>query len=210
MPRLVDVSIRIRIFAAFGLVLFVTLALGGFGLVQLSRIDDAADVVVGNSLPSVSESNAILKGVLNYRRHQAAMMLNDDPQVRAERRQRLVEMSADLAARRKAYEALITTDRDAFERFDRAWARFLPLAAEIDSLMEAGKRDEYLAIYNGPARQALEEALVALEEAVGINERDGKDGGDAIIAARESATFGTIVALLAAAGLSIEIGRAHV
>lgn len=56
MPRLVDISIRVRIFAAFGLVLLVTLALGGFGLAQLTTISRAADVVAGNALPSVFSS----------------------------------------------------------------------------------------------------------------------------------------------------------
>ncbi|MFC7331600.1 methyl-accepting chemotaxis protein [Rhodocista pekingensis] len=206
MPRLVDISIRVRIFAAFGLVLFVTLGLGGFGLAQLTRIDDAADVVVGNSLPSVIESNAILKDVINYRRYQSAMLLNTDPEAITERKKSLAELAADIAAKRKAYEVLITTDRDAFEKFDRAWARFLPLAAEIESLMKAGKRDELMVIYNGPARLTVDEALKALDEAVEINQRDGKDAGDTITAATQSATFGTIVALIAAAGLSIGAG----
>ncbi|ACJ00433.1 methyl-accepting chemotaxis protein, putative [Rhodospirillum centenum SW] len=206
MPRLVDISIRVRIFAAFGLVLLVTLALGGFGLAQLSTISRAADVVAGNSLPSVVGSNGILKGVLNYRRHQAAMLLNTDPEVIAERKELLASQITEIAAGRQAYEALITSEREAFGKFDRAWARFLPMAAEIETLLRDGKRAELLAIYNGPSRIAIEEAITALEEAVGINERDGKDAGVMIVNATGSAMAGTIIALIIAAGLAVAAG----
>jgi len=57
MPHLVDMSIRVRTFVAFGLVLLVTIGLGSFALIQIAVVDRAANDLGGKAMPELFQSS---------------------------------------------------------------------------------------------------------------------------------------------------------
>jgi methyl-accepting chemotaxis protein len=71
MPRLIDISIRVRTFIAFGVVLLVTIGLGSFALIQIAVVDRASNDLGGKAMPSLFQSSEMLTAVLNFRRKEA-------------------------------------------------------------------------------------------------------------------------------------------
>ncbi|WP_114395061.1 methyl-accepting chemotaxis protein [Oleisolibacter albus] len=206
MVNVTDFTIRTRIFATFGLILLICLGLGGFARMQLSTIRAAVDVVAGNSLPSVVKSNAMLKAALNYRRYQAFILLSDDKDEIADRLTKMAAMADIVASQRKAYEPLISVERPQIDRFDRAWAAFLPKAAEMEKKMRAGDKDGAFAIYNGEMRTQLEQSLAAMEEVVALNEKEGEKATRQVEDADGQASMGILIALVLAVVLSVGAG----
>ncbi|WP_114391605.1 methyl-accepting chemotaxis protein [Oleisolibacter albus] len=206
MAHLSDLPIRIRIFLAFGLVMLVTLGLGAFALWQLRTINDAADRVVLRSLPSVITSNLMLEDVLDFRRNQAATLLATDPATRAERHAAMAALVPHIAEQRRAYEALITTERPLIEQFDQAWAQVLATATVIDDRLGAGDQAGAMALYNGASRSATDAAVGALKQVVHASDESGQAAGVVIEETTHHARIGTLLALVIAAGLSIGAG----
>src|SRR5882724_4613033 len=85
MPSFVDMSLRIRTFLAFGLLLLVTMGLGFFALYQLAAVDRASTALGGKAMPSLFQSSQTLRMVINFRREQANRLLSVADEDRAYR-----------------------------------------------------------------------------------------------------------------------------
>ncbi|MEE3625427.1 methyl-accepting chemotaxis protein [Nitrospirillum sp. BR 11752] len=195
MPRLVDFSLRTRIFWAFALVLLVTLGLGLFALERLSRIEAAAADLGTDALPSIVASNELLQGVLEARRFQQGMLLATDDAARAEQEKTVTQELDRVTKGRRAYDPLITIERPQMDQFDQLWPRFLASSTQVINALHKGDRETALKLYAGENREQTRALIKVLTEAADLNYRAGQDAYALLSRTTGSSRLGTLVAL---------------
>ncbi|MDZ5648287.1 methyl-accepting chemotaxis protein [Nitrospirillum sp. BR 11828] len=195
MPRLVDLSLRTRIFWAFALVLLVTLGLGLFALERLSRIEQAAADLGTDALPSIVASDELLQGVLEARRFQQGMLLAPDDAARAEQEKTFAQELAHVSKSRQAYEPLINIERAQMDRFDQLWPQFLASSAQVSDALHKGDRDTAVKLYAGDNREQTRALVKVLTEAADLNYRAGQDAYAQLSHTTGISRLGTLLAL---------------
>ncbi|TWB35138.1 methyl-accepting chemotaxis protein [Nitrospirillum pindoramense] len=210
MPRLVDLSLRTRIFWAFALVLLVTLGLGLFALERLSRIERAAADLGTDALPSIVASNELLQGVLEARRFQQGMLLATDDAARAEQ-EKIVAQELDRVAKgRRAYDPLITIERSQMDQFDQLWPQFLASSTQVADALRKGDRETALKLYAGANREQTRALIKVLTDAADLNYRAGQDAYALLSRTTGSSRLGTLVALGLALAVAFGAGAVTV
>src|SRR5579859_2573896 len=104
MVRFVDISLRARIFAAFALVLLVTLGFGAFALTELAVVTRASNDLGGDAMPSLFQSSQMLNAAVNFRREEANRLLSlsaEDSAYREANMAKWARQAADIRAQYK-------------------------------------------------------------------------------------------------------------
>ncbi|MBB6255037.1 methyl-accepting chemotaxis protein [Nitrospirillum iridis] len=206
MPRLVDLSLRIRISVAFSLVLVVTLALGGFALERLSKIEHAAADLGGDAMPSIVASNELLQAMLEARRYQQGMLLATTDEARAEQERMVNQQLARVTKGRHEYEPLVTVERAQIERFDRLWPQFLASSNQLADVLRKGDRAQALTLYASDNREQTRQIVATLTEAADLNYRAGQQAYATLTRTTDISRLGTLLALAAALAAAIAAG----
>ncbi|MEA1675854.1 methyl-accepting chemotaxis protein [Nitrospirillum sp. BR 11163] len=210
MPRLVDLSLRTRIFSAFALVLLVTLGLGLFALERLSRIERAAADLGTDALPSIVASNELLQGVLEARRFQQGMLLATDDAARAEQEKTVAQELDRVAKGRRAYDPLITIERPQMDQFDTLWPRFLASSTQVIDALHKGDRETALKLYAGENREQTRALIKVLTETADLNYRAGQDAYALLSHTTGISRLGTVLALALALAMAFTAGAVTV
>jgi methyl-accepting chemotaxis protein len=206
MRRLIDTSIRVRTFIAFGMVLLVTIGLGSFALVQIAAVDRATNDLGGKAMPSLFQSSEMLISVINFRREEANRLLSvtpEDARYREELMEKLSKRATDI---RKAYQANTADERTAIDRFDSIWPEFLRSTLAILETLKVGDNASARKYYVGENRSQFDSLNLILGKVVELNERAGRQSYELVNAATEEARLGIIVALVIATGIALAAG----
>ncbi|MDQ0474576.1 methyl-accepting chemotaxis protein [Labrys wisconsinensis] len=196
-------SIKVLLTSLFGAMVVVCAGQGGYGIVNLRAIEaDVADIAT-NSLPSVDGANRINNAAGDYRllQYQLVTSATTEDAVRM-----LADKAAELAQARKDYEPLISSpeEKALYDRFLRAWARYETGSRKMQGLIEAGMRDDALALLGGAEMaKAYSEASDALDKDVALNRKGAEASSSATLAAMESMLAATYVALALAVGVGV-------
>lgn len=206
MPRFVDISIRVRTFVAFGLVLLVTVGLGTFALNQISVISEASSDLGGKSMPSLFQSGEMLRAVINFRREEANRLLSvskDDGRYR----EGLMDGYSEKAAHfRKLYQPTTSEETNAIGQFDLIWPQFLKSTSailEALKLDDANKAHQQYVAENRNQFDALNKILATVVE---LNEVAGQRSYGKLNSAMQTARIGVVAALVVAAGIALAAG----
>ncbi|WP_044561736.1 methyl-accepting chemotaxis protein [Azospirillum sp. B4] len=210
MPRLVDLSLRTRIFAAFTLVLVVTLGLGAFALERLSTIERAAAELGGDAMPSIVASNELLQAVLETRRFQQGLLLAPTDAERAEQEKMVAQQFARVTKSRKDYEPLVTIERPQMDQFDAVWPQFAASSAQVLDALHKGDRDQALKLYSGSNREQTRQLVKVLTDAADLNYRAGRDAYATLTHTTDTSRLGTLLALGAALVTALAAGAVTV
>jgi len=206
MKSLVNVPLGVRVFGAFGLVLFVTLALGLFSIVELAVVNRASDALGGEAMPSLHDSGQLLASVINFRREEANRILSVTPEDGSYREQRMAFYADQIAALRKDYEPLITVERDEISQFDGLWPQYLSSTQDIVRKLQAGQKDAAHEGYVGENRKQFDALNILLTKATQLNQQAGENSYDLLRQAARTARIGVIVALCIAVGVALALG----
>src|SRR5882757_1760127 len=124
-------SLRVRTFLAFGLVLLVTLGLGIFALYQLVVVDAASTELGGKAMPSLFQSSQTLRMVINFRREEANRLLSVADEDRTYREKLMNDYSNQAKAFRAQYRPVTREEQEAVGTFDTLWPKFLESTAAL-------------------------------------------------------------------------------
>jgi methyl-accepting chemotaxis protein len=175
--RLSDITIRTKMLMAFGLVLAVTLAMGGFAVNRLAQVNGAATEIRGEWLPGTA---AIARMSLSFEQYriaegralvaasaEAAQTVEDDLRVRAD----------DVARQRAGYDAIVTdaATRGVARDFDRYWQEYIATSREMLGLIRQGAKDQAALIYNGKARVPVANARASAARLMELNVQGGRN-----------------------------------
>ena len=186
MARL-NLTIRLKVALAFGLLLVVALSLGIFAMDRLAWVNGAASELRNKWLPSTQvvarmslsfEQYRIAEGrALVAASAEAMQAVEDDLRVR----------SQELGRQRAAYAPMIFSpeERAIVQRFDHSWADYMAISQEMMGLVRHGKRDQAALIYNGKERAPVAAGRQSAADLMALHVREGgaaAQRGDAVYA----------------------------
>jgi methyl-accepting chemotaxis protein len=151
---------------AFALVLGLMMALGGFSLLSLARVNAASGELAARWLPGVGHADAMRAAMLEHRELLEKHTKAPDASYMAEYEDKMAARATAIEGEAAAYEKLLGTDeeRALFDAYRKAWAEYLPTSSKIVGLSRAGKQDDAREIADGAGKMSLDDAVAALDK----------------------------------------------
>jgi methyl-accepting chemotaxis protein len=167
MILLANIGIGGRIRLAFGGMFVALTVVGGIGLHQAAQLNDAANDLANNRLPSVMALGRIEEATTRFREFEAAAILAPDDTIKARVAQLRSAVLAEIQTNWQSYQPLIDPgeeQRILAPAIDSAWRSYLALDARLDALLRVGDKEaaaHFFSIDMGGDALKLREALVA-------------------------------------------------
>ncbi|MFC5307971.1 MCP four helix bundle domain-containing protein, partial [Azospirillum picis] len=181
MASLMNASVRLKVIAAFAILLICTVLLGAFSISRLSSMNEETMELRNNRLPSVVAVSDLFTAFSSYRNIEGALIaVQDDARIRKEE-ESLDTTIADLDKRRAAYERLLDTgwEADTYRKFRETFDRYMVISRE--KLRPLARRNETVALsdlFVGESRSEFQAAKALLEELVRYNRDEGVKAAD--------------------------------
>ncbi|MDC0713637.1 methyl-accepting chemotaxis protein [Stigmatella sp. ncwal1] len=208
-----DLKISSKLLFSFLCLSMLSVLLGAFAIHQLSKMNDATDVVTDNRMPSiilVSTANTDTSDFLIYE-HQHLLSTDAVRMADYERSMRRELESIDSSMRK--YETLISSaeERRMYEEFNRLWKDFLEEHERLLALSRSNQKEEARTLEHGRLQEVYQSASDKLEELVAAIQKSSStasDDSDDIYAAARGWIF-TVVGFSFLVGvlLSVLISR---
>ena len=208
MIRLSDLSIKVKVVAAFTVVFVIMLGLGWFSLQRLAQVNATAEEMRDNRLPSTRALGEVWFHTMRYRQLQAAHIISPtDAEAEQEAAtMRTVAASADAAWKR--YEPLVSGDaeRRIADQLSKAWQEYL---AANDKLMQLDKQHDTIAsskLYKGELRNSYHAFSDLLDQNIAFNTKEAVQSVEEGKAAYTEARLWIWIVLGLAAAISVLAG----
>jgi methyl-accepting chemotaxis protein len=207
-----NMMIRAKIPLAFGVVLVLVVLLGLLAVDRIGAVNDQAEIVRDNWLPSTGVNGKLLNAVNTARLGEARYLLSafvETPAETTKLQAELEQAKAAVAAQRSDYQPMIvrgSLDEQLIAQFDDAWATHTQQVDQIVALVNAKNLKGAVALANGAARTSGQAALKAINDDLDFNVSEGKKAADLGAAVYQETRLVVIVALVAAAALSVAFG----
>lgn len=194
-----------RITFGFGVLIALTIGVGIFTWLQLSRINQNAAVIENDALPGLNISGTILQQAMQYRVIGLKHMVSDDDAEMASLDQAADAKALEILATLETYAATITeeADRANFEKVEPALNAYRSHAKEIRRLSSERLLTEARVLATGAGADAWEEfeqSVIALRH---WNVEAGSGAVTQIVNLAHSTLTITTLLSIAAVGLGI-------
>jgi methyl-accepting chemotaxis protein len=208
-----NLTVGARLGVAFAIVCAFLVLVGWIGLAGMGAMDDAIDGITRKDIAKLIVGQGLADVSMEVSRQTDTMLLAQDA---AEVRKLSSELDAEIrrmAELSKKFEAigLDDADRRNLAEVERLFGDAAPKAQSVARLLEAGSKDEALAIMNrdvDPLLAKLEAVAVAMVEDIQGDVKAAADRQDADYSQRRTSTIlAVIVALLAAIGFAVYATR---
>ena len=210
MDMLNNLAIRVKIPLGFAMVLVIVLVLGLVSISRLGAVNDNAEDVRNNWLPSTGQMSKLLTSIYSYRLREARYLL-----VAADGGD-LDKAAADIAAGtdriakvRAAYQALVvpgTEDERLLKQFDQEWAVYGPLTTKMLAAAKSHDAKGATAFFNADSRESFDRAIKALNDDADFNVQEGKKAADRGAGIYGSTKWIVVLAMIFAAILCAILG----
>ncbi|MEW5727136.1 MAG: methyl-accepting chemotaxis protein [Pseudomonadota bacterium] len=203
-----NISIKAKLWTAFGLLLVSILGLGLFAVNRISAVNDLTTEMADNWVPSIEAVGAINVMAAKFRVAEARLLTTDDQNELRGIRSLIAERGQTLQEFRAQYEPLISSpeERALYGDFSTAWDEYMRHHARITELTERYLTGEAQALFVGPSLATFNRVGAALDKLSTFN-HDGAMAdnirGDEIYAnARTLVIVGLVVAVLMTGGMA--------
>nr|WP_198983121.1 methyl-accepting chemotaxis protein [Herbaspirillum sp. ASV7] len=200
-----DMKIASKLISVFSLVVILVLGLGVFALHQLGRVDDTAEDIATNWLPSIRETGAIETHLARMRSFDLQHLIaNDD----AARKAAETGAAAQLEAARKAVASYGTmlSEPEEKELYPQIAKDVDVIAAEHAKLLQlstTNKKDEAMAVFWGAFSTSYLDALKKLDVLIAVNNKGSETSHATAIQTYQFSLYSITATLLACAVLSM-------
>lgn len=208
-----DLKIATKLIASFLTVLALTAVMGVFSIIQLGEVNDTANEIRDNWMPSMRAASGMRFFAANYRikenRHLAAQSLDDKNAI-----------SLEAAAERKQFETRLDTyekllsndeDRRLFGITKNDWAGYLAVSKDLQALSTQNREEEARALLIGESKRQFDLVTGDLQKLVELNDSGAEAAslrGDALYANARLSIIGVLIAaLVIGLGLALFISR---
>ncbi|CAO3443001.1 Methyl-accepting chemotaxis sensor/transducer protein [Azospirillum argentinense] len=213
MSVLSNVTIKTKIVSSFSILVMFIIGLGLFSIDRISTVNDAGKDIRDNWLPSVGEIARLTDYFEFYRILESAHIFAPDTAQKAEEEKTLATALENFQDAARKYEAMVTPgyERETFQRLMGYWERYQSLSKEkVLPLSRADRFDEAAALYRGESRVEFRKAQALMRDLSQFNIRNGRLAADQGEAVYGSSKTLLIIAIGAAAVLSVLMGLAIV
>ena len=197
-----SVSIKAKLWAAFGLLLVSILLLGACAVNRIAVVNDLTTQMADGRVPAIEAVGEVHVRATRLRVAESRLLMTDNEHELRDIRAMLVDRAKALAEARGRYEALIRDSRERalYGEFAKGWDEYMRLHARVVELAERHLTGQAQEIFAGPALASFEQASAQLEQLSTLN-HDGAEAdgvkGDAIYAGARLLVIGGLVLAVA-------------
>jgi methyl-accepting chemotaxis protein len=197
-----NLRIANKLFVSFALILALCMALGGFAIVQLARVNQTSTDLEANWMPSVRSLLELKYDMSRYRSNEVQHVLSTTESEFNTYEQRLASGREQLAKHRAEYEKLISEpeERSGYAEFSKLADQYFDNSKKLLALSRANKNDEAKAILRGDSSKVFNAASDVVERLANVNIQGGikaSQSGDQLYASSRNWIFVAIAACLA-------------
>ena len=195
-------KISTRLFAVFGLIAVLLVAIASAAMLQMGSMRAATSDITENWLPSVELVNKMNTGTADFRVQEYKHVLNTDDNVMAGIEKKLSEVLSEFEKNHQAYVKLISSpeERKLYDAFAAEWMQYLQLHEQIIVLSRKNANDQAKKILEGESKVLFDSSSNKLDKLIDLN-HDGsvaasKDSAQAYASARTIVLVISVCALV--------------
>ncbi|RMV81077.1 Histidine kinase, HAMP region: chemotaxis sensory transducer [Pseudomonas amygdali pv. sesami] len=208
-----DLKISTKLITSFLVVLALTAAMGVFAIIQLGQVNQAAQDIKENWMPSMRAASGMRFYAANFRLKENRHIAADSAQEKAQMELEAAEARKQFETRLATYDKLIVSDQDRqmFSAVSASWSAYLKVSDNLFALSRQGQEAEARALLRGESKLHFDEVTNQLQKMVELNDAGATAAGDKGTSLYESARISIIAVLVAALlvglGLALFIAR---
>ena len=210
MNMLNNLAIRVKIPLGFAVVLAIVVILGLLSITRLSAVNDNAEEIRNDWLPSTGQMSKLLTSIYSFRLRESRYMLVAAAGGDLDKAMADIAAGTDRIAKARAtYAPLISAGTDEerlIKQFDQEWAGYGQITRKMLDLAKAHDAKGATALFNGASRESFDRAIKALNDDADFNVLEGKKAADRGAAIYDSTKWVVILALIFAAALCAILG----
>ena len=195
-----DATIKAKTFAAFIVIGVSVLGMGAFSIIQLAEVNQNAEVVRDNWLPSVKTLGELDALVTRYRVVEGAHMISTiGVDMDAEERS-LEQGLARIGDLQRAYAKLMTPgfETETFRNFSAYWDKYVDISKQkLLKLSRANQTEEVAALFRGESRDTFNKFKAELEKLIEYNAQESANAAQRGAAAYQSGRLVVVIVLAA-------------
>ncbi|HEY4065286.1 MAG TPA: methyl-accepting chemotaxis protein [Burkholderiaceae bacterium] len=207
-------TVRGKLSFAFGSVLVLMMLLGGFAVLQLSRVHGHTEALLNDRLPGVRDSLRMAEAATRYRVREYRLLISTKEEL-ANAVDRMAKGRDDFETAQKSYARNIDSDaeRKLYEQAVAGWKSYVEALSQALPLMQAGKAEAARELVSGADGLKRFDAMVAgvkkLAEYNDLQAKDDSARSDQAFSEGRLGVLGSMAAaLVCAIGLGWLISRA--
>jgi len=204
-----DMKLSQKFFYAFGAVCLLCLVLGASALLGFIKINTEVVDLAKNALPSVTVLGDVRYAIAAVRRADALMVNCESTQcvdTYKTRRSKFIDMYKTAATK---YEPMVSYpgERELYQAFSSKMAVYLESSDKLVALIDQGKVEDARKMISDPElRKIYDDATVAAEQDMDLNEKYGNEDGDRALATGSSLIWMAAILMVVVSGACIVIG----
>ncbi|AOE73953.1 methyl-accepting chemotaxis protein [Pseudomonas fluorescens] len=208
-----DLKISTKLISSFLVVLALTAAMGGFAILQLGAVNQAAQDIKGNWMPSMRAAAGMRFFAANYRLKENRHIGTEIAEEKAQAEREAVDSRQQFETRLGTYEQLLSNDEDRqlLASVKSAWTSYLAASKQLFELSRQNQEAQARGLLRGESKEHFDEVTSRLQKMVELNDGGATIAGDKGAALYESARVSIIAVLIAALliglGLAMFIAR---
>ena len=210
MNMLNNLAIRVKIPLGFAVVLAIVVILGLLSITRLSAVNDNAEEIRNDWLPSTGQMSKLLTSIYSFRLRESRYMLVAADGGDLDKAMADIAAGTDRIAKARAtYAPLISAGTDEerlIKQFDQEWDGYGQITRKMLDLAKAHDAKGATALFNGASRESFDRAIKALNDDADFNVLEGKKAADRGAAIYDSTKWVVILALIFAAALCAILG----
>ncbi len=166
-----NMSIRVKVLSAFGLLFVTMMGLGLFSAARLSGVNDVAADMRDNWLPRTQLLGKLVQATEQYRVTESVLILNDAEADRTATAKLLPVQLNVIDKTLKQLAPLMQTPEAHrfFDQFSQAWQGYLGPSAQVQQLALQNQDNEAVGIFLGTMRDNFRNIRVLLQSAIDTN-----------------------------------------
>ena len=140
----------------------------------MSDMNDESNVITDNLMPSIKITSDLNTALSDFRVAEYSQITAANDQEKAQYDKVRGETGAQIDKLFKDYLAFIeeADEKKLYETAHAEWKKYHALADQVDSLYEAGKKDEAITLLNGASQDESETASNALDALIAFNQKN--------------------------------------
>ncbi|RJX83012.1 methyl-accepting chemotaxis protein [Pseudomonas sp. LS-2] len=166
-----NMNIAPRAFLGFSIIGLLMLVLGIFALTQMSKINDATEVMATNSMPSIKALDKLTEASIRLRVLSYRLMLNREPETLQKTVELLAMRNKQIEDARAIYVKLISSPEEqaAYNQYLTLLNDYRRLEDRMKSLSSANKLDELTLLLSADLQTNSDQMNVVLGKLIEIN-----------------------------------------
>jgi len=204
-----DLKISTKLISSFLVVLALTGAMGGFAILQLGAVNQAAQDIKGNWMPSMRAAAGMRFFAASYRLKENRHIGTDIAEEKAQAEREAAEVRQQFETRMGTYEQLLSNDEDRqlLTSVKSAWDAYLASSKQVLEFSRQNQEDQARGLLRGESKGHFDEMTARLQKMVELNDAGATAAGDKGSALYESARLSIIAVLVAALLIGLGLAR---